>query len=178
VLTGFNTDCAGAVLPLKQEFSSEEEQTCPRDVHGSGDAHGGYFETESFFKLKNILKGRRACILGAGGAARAVAFGLKEEGVHLTIANRSRSRGLGLAKEVGADFISLSDTGGWEGDIWINATSVGMTPGKEAEEKGCRTINGLAMFVNQGAAQFTLFTGMPAPVNVMEAALMEEMKNS
>ena len=169
VLTGFNTDCDGAVLPLKQEIQ---------------------------------LKGKCACILGAGGAARALAFGLKEEGVHVTIANRSTLKGQALARAVDGVFLPLSADFEWDGDIWINATSVGMTPMvdstpldkkcfrpgqivmdivynpvltrflKEAREAGCKTIDGLSMFVCQGAAQFTLFTGRPAPRDAMMAAVV------
>jgi shikimate dehydrogenase len=41
-----------------------------------------------------------------------------------------------------------------------------------AEERGCRTIEGVGMLVHQGAEAFTLWTGVPAPVTVMRAALL------
>ncbi len=41
---------------------------------------------------------------------------------------------------------------------------------REAASHGCRTIDGLEMLIHQGARQFELFTGLPAPVAVMRQA--------
>jgi shikimate dehydrogenase len=46
---------------------------------------------------------------------------------------------------------------------------------KEATAAGCATIQGLPMFVYQGAFQFELWTGMQAPVEVMRAAVGEAL---
>ena len=43
---------------------------------------------------------------------------------------------------------------------------------REAEEAGCRTVSGLEMLLYQGVAQFELWTGMAAPVEVMRASLL------
>lgn len=78
---------------------------------------------------RTSIKGKRAVILGAGGAARAIAFGLKEKGAIVTLANRTRSNAEILAKDVGALCIDISDKESVkESDIIINATSVGMSP--------------------------------------------------
>lgn len=45
---------------------------------------------------------------------------------------------------------------------------------EEAEKRGARTINGLGMLVNQGALNFTLWTGEEAPVEVMAETLRQE----
>ena len=42
---------------------------------------------------------------------------------------------------------------------------------REAKEAGCRTIRGLEMFLNQAIAQFELWTGQPAPADVMRTVL-------
>jgi shikimate dehydrogenase len=78
--------------------------------------------------------GRRVALLGAGGAARAIAFGLKAKGATLTILNRAEELALArdLAAEIGCPFGDLSklDAVG-AADIVVNATSVGMAPLQE-----------------------------------------------
>ncbi len=48
------------------------------------------------------IKGKNVLLLGAGGAARAIAFTLATEGANVTIANRTPERAISLAKEVGS----------------------------------------------------------------------------
>ncbi len=147
------------------------------------------------------LKGRRVVILGAGGAARAVGFGLKEAGAEVVIVNRGRDRGLALARELDADFVPLTGVDMVSGDGLVNATSVGMEPDsdriplpgemlakfavvmdivyapvetrllREAVAAGCRVVNGLEMLLFQGAAQFELWTGEAAPLEAMRGVL-------
>jgi shikimate dehydrogenase len=45
---------------------------------------------------------------------------------------------------------------------------------QEAEKRGAKTINGLGMLVNQGALNFTLWTGIEAPIDVMTETLKKE----
>ncbi len=173
MLFGHNTDCMGAVDPL--------EKVCD-------------------------LNGRRVVILGAGGAARAVAFGVKQRGAIPLIVNRSQARGRALADELGAEFIPKADIAFVDPDIIVNATSLGMAPDsdaipidpeilkpamvvmdivytpvktaliKAAVERGCIVIDGMAMFVNQGALQFELFTGRKAPIQTMKSALLKALE--
>lgn len=168
-LKGFNTDCNGAIWSLKQECSIENKSVC---------------------------------ILGAGGAARAVAFGIKKEKGIIIIVNRSEQRGKLLAEQIKGKFAAPEDMGEIAPDIIINTTPVGMTPNvnqspvapdvlkdhmvvmdvvynplrtkliKDAENAGCTVIDGLSMFVNQGAAQFELFTGVKAPVELMRRTVV------
>lgn len=77
------------------------------------------------------LTGKKIILLGAGGAARAIGFGLKEKDCQLTVVNRSKRRGQRLSKELGCDYLSPSSlcqmkAGGLETEVVINATSVGM----------------------------------------------------
>ena len=83
------------------------------------------------------IRGKEVLILGAGGAARAIAFYLDTEGARLTIANRSEDRAAMLASSLhNADFISLSEEELKrhikDADILINTTSVGMYPRADA----------------------------------------------
>lgn len=80
------------------------------------------------------MKGRKVLLLGAGGAARAIAFALAEEGAGITIANRTFERAEALSKEVSK--VGKAEAAGFEelvnliqkSDILINTTSVGMFP--------------------------------------------------
>ena len=74
------------------------------------------------------LQGKRVILFGAGGAARAIGFGLKEKGCRVVIFNRSRSRAEVLAKELGCTHHPLSSLREMVGDVLVNATSVGMHP--------------------------------------------------
>ena len=82
---------------------------------------------------KMDLRGKRVVLLGAGGAARAIGFGIKERDGQLIIANRSRDRGEALSRELKCHFIPMSSlvkmkAGELEADVVINATSLGMVP--------------------------------------------------
>jgi shikimate dehydrogenase len=82
---------------------------------------------------KMDLRGKRFVLLGAGGAARAIGFGLQERGYPLIIVNRSKERGQALSRELGCDYLPVSSlvrmkAGELEADVIVNATSLGMYP--------------------------------------------------
>lgn len=80
------------------------------------------------FEEASLVEGRRCLLLGAGGAARAVAVALAERGAFLTIANRDHERARELAELTGAaslDWHAATKRAG-EFDALVNATSVGM----------------------------------------------------
>lgn len=80
-------------------------------------------------KEKSNIRRKKVFLLGAGGAARAIAFGLKKEECEIFIFNRSAERGEKLAKELGAIYLnkfpSFQDL---RPEFVINATSIGMAP--------------------------------------------------
>lgn len=151
---------------------------------------------------------RRSSVLliGAGGAARAIAYTLEREGAEISIANRSLQRAEELARMVGAIGYSLSDLEKLvsRADVIINATSVGMKVGeprlfdgrliksshaifdivynretellKDAKSAGALAIDGVMMLVYQGAKALEIWTGLKAPANVMEKAVREGLK--
>jgi 3-dehydroquinate dehydratase/shikimate dehydrogenase len=130
-------------------------------------------------------------VLGAGGAARAAVFGLKERGVEVYILNRSLASAQKLARQARARTLKRADLKKMSFDVIINATPVGMgnsreSPLKEDEIKakyvfdmvyepaetkllkiakaqGVQVIPGIEMFVHQAARQFEIWTGKPAP---------------
>ena len=151
------------------------------------------------------LEGRPVLIVGAGGAGRAIAYGLRARGARLTIANRTVSRAERLAGELGAAWCGLDRMAETPADVLVNATSRGMWPRvddtpvptemlregmvvfdsvynpiltrllREAEAAGCVTAPGLEWFVNQAAAQFEFWTGAPAPRQVMHSVVRQRL---
>lgn len=81
-------------------------------------------------KEKTEVKGRKVILLGAGGAARAIAFAVKDAGGELIILNRTVSDAQELAKSVDCQFGSLEKLSELlpTTEILINSTSVGMVP--------------------------------------------------
>jgi shikimate dehydrogenase len=77
------------------------------------------------------LQAKRVCLLGAGGAARAIGFGLRERRCSVVLVNRSALPGKRLADELGFEFRQWTQSSGaapLDVDLLINATSVGMFP--------------------------------------------------
>ena len=139
----------------------------------------------------NTLEGARILVIGAGGAARAAVFGLKERGSEVYILNRSLAAAKKLAHQARARTIRRPDLKKLAFDVIINATPVGMGNSKEsplqdkeinaryvfdmvydpaetkllklAKERGAQIIPGIEMFVHQAARQFEIWTGKPAP---------------
>lgn len=156
---------------------------------------------------KSPIANRRVAVIGAGGAARAVAHGIRAHGGRLIIVNRSPDQGSLLADELGCDFCPLADFVGIEVDIVVNTTPVGMVPQTEAmpvarrclrpgmtvmdivynpretrlikaaREAGCAVVDGVAMFVYQGAFQFERWTGTKAPVAVMRQTVLNALNS-
>ena len=158
-------------------------------------------------KSKTQLKGKNAVILGAGGSARAIAYGLMENCANVTLLNRTLEKAKSIAGDFGCGFGALSDLSKKDYDILINSTSVGMHPNvnaspiparmikkgavvfdivfnplktkllKEAERKGCITIPGLEMLLHGNALQFKLWINKEAPFNLMRERALGYAKN-
>jgi len=161
------------------------------------------------------VRGLCASIMGAGGAARAVARVLVEEGIEsLEILCRTRQKAediIAMVQQFSDAQVSLncSSVGDYQrhaADILVNCTPVGMrghsisdtplsssylTEGlvvmdlvynplhtrllTEAQEAGCKTISGVEMLVQQGAASFELWTGRKPPTAVMKKAVVDAL---
>jgi len=173
-IAGYNTDCQASMDSLQQGLNSR-----------------GITSPE----------GRRALVLGAGGAARAIAYGLKQRGAEVVISGRTLARAEALAEAIGARTVDWNNRHGTTGDVLVNCTPIGMHPNmdetpfekhylrpamtvfdtvynpentlliKEARSQSCGLVTGVEMFVRQAALQFKLFTGRDAPVEVMRDTL-------
>ncbi len=136
----------------------------------------------------------RALVLGAGGAARAAVWALREAGAEVGVWNRTPESAARLADELGVSHAERPAAT----DLLVNATSVGLAGGggldalplveaatvvdlvygpeptelvRWAEGRGARVIDGLEFLVRQGARSFTLWTGREAPVETMRRAV-------
>ncbi|MFL6228413.1 MAG: shikimate dehydrogenase [Pyrinomonadaceae bacterium] len=173
-LHGYNTDAAAALVPLN-----------------------GLIE----------LGDARVALIGAGGAARAVLWSLRERGARTTVFARAAERARSVAEQFGAESRALAGARFDNFDLVINATPLGTRGAQEsetvataAELRGARAaydlvynpsatrflrearaagceivVGGLAMLVAQAAAQFKLWTGAGAPVEVMRRAAEEKL---
>jgi len=168
------------------------------------------FNTDWIGATKSIekkidIKGKKIVILGAGGAARAIAFGIKNKGGKLTVLNRTLKKAKKLSKDVGCNYGSLNDLKDLDCDILINATPVGMYPNensslvdrnilknidvvfdvvynplrtkllRDAESVGCQIIEGVDMLVLQGAEAFKLWTERNPDVELMKKVVIEQL---
>jgi 3-dehydroquinate dehydratase/shikimate dehydrogenase len=141
------------------------------------------------------LEQAKILVLGAGGAARAAVYGLKERGAEVYILNRTLGPAQKLARSARARLVKRADLKKLAFDLIINATSVGMGNTKEsplneneikaryvfdmvydppetrlmkmAKAAGAEVIPGIEMFVQQAARQFEIWTGKPAPLGEM-----------
>jgi 3-dehydroquinate dehydratase / shikimate dehydrogenase len=171
-LYGFNTDVAGITGPLEKRIS---------------------------------LRGAKILVLGAGGAARAAVFGLRDKGAEVFILNRTPETAQKLARQSGAKAIKKDALAKTAFDAIVNATPIGMTGIKAApmleakdlntklvfdlvynpletpllrmaRQKGIAIITGIEMFVQQGARQFEIFTGKPAPEEEMLRVVIHALR--
>jgi 3-dehydroquinate dehydratase/shikimate dehydrogenase len=171
-LYGYNTDVAGVIRPLEKRMK---------------------------------LKGARILVLGAGGAARAAIFGLVEQGAEVLITNRTHETAVSLARKAKAKALKHDQLAKNRFDAIINTTPIGMSgvhpllPLKEnelntnlvldlvynpletpllklAKSRGLHTIGGIEMFIQQGARQFEIWTGKPAPEAEMHRVVELELR--
>jgi shikimate dehydrogenase len=134
------------------------------------------------------LDGARAVVLGAGGTARAVTWGLLSRGARVTVLNRTPEKARQLADELGADAGGgLLELAGTPCDVLVNTTSVGLCSDespvesgwiatdavvmdavyepertrllRDAHERGARTVSGRWMLVHQAVAQLAAWAG-------------------
>jgi len=173
---GYNTDCTAALTSMKQTIQS---------IHPDED----------------IFTDRRFLILGAGGVARAIAFGLSRKGASVTICARDYRKAELLAGALDCKPLDWAGRANFKATVLINCTSVGMHPNmdetpfdaewfdkrtivfdtvynpeqtlfiKQARAAGCTTITGVDMFVRQAAEQFSLFTGKKPNVETIRYEL-------
>lgn len=170
-----------------------------------GRLHGDSTDGEGFLRSLrdggHEVAGRSVVVLGAGGAARAVAAALVGEGAQVCIAARRRERAIAAAELSGAAAVAWGDRddAARASDVLVNATPVGMAGAElpvdpavlhagavvadlvyhprptpllaAAAAAGAATCGGLGMLVHQAALQVERWAGMPAPLAAMRTAV-------
>jgi 3-dehydroquinate dehydratase/shikimate dehydrogenase len=151
------------------------------------------------------LANKTVVILGAGGVARPIGYGLVRRGAVVTLCNRTDERATKLAEELGCRSTNWGMRASQVLDIAINCTPVGMHPNvddtpmppagfrpgmvvmdtvyhpentmflKLARERECRTVSGVDMFIRQAAIQSQLYTGMDPPVELMKEVVRHKL---
>ncbi len=167
---GYNTDCGGFINALTEQVDLEQI--------------------------------KRAVIVGAGGVARAIAVALKQHKIKVFLSVRNLERGMKVYKELKLDGIGLlNEQGNFGAELVINATPVSdehcpvdfsahknikaffdvcfrekepLTI-KKAKALKIKAVPGWRMLLLQGAKQFELYTGLPAPLQAMESALLKAL---
>ena len=174
-IVGYNSDCYGAIEALKE---------------------------------KTPLKNKKILVIGAGGAARAIIYGLKQENSLVTVVNRTIDNAQSLAKEFEVECEEIGKMRELikNNEIIINTTSVGMSPKpdesvisekdmaggkivmdivykpietkliKIARKAKCMTITGDRMLAYQAIMPFRIWTKKEAGFNLMENALLGQIR--
>lgn len=173
---GYNTDCRAAMEAIEAAL---------------GGSVGGV----------SPLKGKKALVLGAGGAGKAVAFGILRAGGEVVLSDGDEEKARLLAEKLNCTPIPWEERHSVQPDILANCTPVGMHPNvdetpfeaqylrgsmlvfdavynpentlliKDARARNCKVVTGVEMFVRQACMQFKLFTGREGPAELMREVL-------
>ncbi len=205
-------------MPLKEEILKHLEKTDPlsekvgacNTVVRSQDGKLYGFNTDVAAIVRPLerrlpLKDAKILVMGAGGAARAAVFGLKDKGAEVFILNRTSETAQKLARQAKAKTFKRDQLAKTNFDVIINATPAGMQGVKPASvlepkemnarlvfdlvynpidtplirmarEKGIPVVTGVEMFVHQGARQFEIWTGKPAPEDDMLRVVVHALR--
>ncbi|MBB5339464.1 shikimate dehydrogenase [Tunturiibacter gelidoferens] len=204
-------------MPLKQEIMAHLEKTdplsakigaCNTVLRQDGKLYGFNTDVAGItgpIEKRMSLRGAKALVLGAGGAARAAVFGMRDKGAEVFILNRTAETAQKLAKQSGSKTIKRDALSKTTFDVIVNATPIGMTGIKGAQileaadlntklvfdlvynpletpllrlarQHSIPIITGIEMFVQQGARQFEIFTGKPAPEEEMLRVVIHALR--
>jgi 3-dehydroquinate dehydratase/shikimate dehydrogenase len=205
-------------MPLKEEILKHLERTDPlsekvgacNTVVRSQDGKLYGFNTDVAAVVRPLerrlpLKDAKILVLGAGGAARAAVFGLKDKGAEVFILNRTAETAQKLARQAKVKTFKREQLAKTNFDVILNATPAGMHGVKPhsllepkelnarlvfdlvynpletplirmAREKGIPVVTGVEMFVYQGARQFEIWTGKPAPEEEMLRVVVHALR--
>ena len=197
-----------SIIPYLEEIDGNAQEIGAVNTVAVRDGKWLGFNTDAEGVLRPISRrlkpaGKRAVILGAGGAACAAAVGLRRAGAKVVVLARSLERARAVADVAGGEAGSLAELGRRPWDILVNATPLSsglLEKGQEMEslragaavldmvydpertelleaarERGAFAIPGLEMLVAQAVCQAEIWIGKEAGVEQMEAAGREEL---
>ncbi len=173
---GYNTDCRAAMESLEAAIGRPDE-------------------------VEQRIKGKTALVLGAGGAGKAVVYGLVRRGASVVVSDGVARQALTLAQRFNCRSVDWAARHSVAVDLLFNCTPVGMHPNvdetpfekhhlrpsmlvfdavynpentllvKEARSRNCTVVTGVDMFVRQACRQFELFTGQEGPGELMRETI-------
>jgi shikimate dehydrogenase len=193
----------GAALALADELSETAREIGAANtlVFEDGEVRAENTDAGGFLNaLATSPAGRRALVLGAGGAARAVVWALVREGAEVAVWNRTELRSHHLCEELGGEPVAAPEQSAYE--LIVNSTAVGLagedpfeelplaqagfSPGqtvvdmvygrgqtrllRAAQDAGASTIDGIEILVQQGALSLKIWTGRNPPLDTMRTA--------
>ncbi|HEY2335349.1 MAG TPA: shikimate dehydrogenase [Solirubrobacterales bacterium] len=193
----------GAALAVADELSETAREIGAANtlVFSGGEIRAENTDADGLLRaLPASPCGKRALVLGAGGAARAVVWALVREGAEVGVWNRTELRSRNLCEELGGEPAFDPDQGAYE--LIVNSTAVGLdgedpftelplqpggfVPGqtvvdmvyggeptallRAAEAAGASAVDGIEILVQQGALSLEIWTGRPAPLATMRSA--------
>ena len=193
----------GAALTVAEELSEVAREVGAANtlVFEHGAVHA--YNTDAAGLLAALPaspEGKRALVLGAGGAARAVVWALVREGAEADVWNRTTLRSSNLCDELGGRPVEEPSTG--EYDLIVNTTTVGLEGedpfaelpirrddlragqtvvdlpygtgqtalAEAARDAGAEVVDGIEVLVRQGAESLRIWTGREPPLDVMREA--------
>lgn len=192
-----------AALSLADELSETAREIGAANtlVFADGEIRAENTDADGLLRsLPATPAGKRALVLGAGGAARAVVWALLREGAEVEVWNRTELRSQHLCEELGGEPVARPEQSAYA--LIVNSTAVGlggedpfaelplesggfspeqtvvdMVYGGEqtallraAETAGANVVDGIEILVQQGALSLEIWTGRPAPLDTMRAA--------
>jgi shikimate dehydrogenase len=193
----------GAALSVADELSATAREIGAANTltFTDGEIRADNTDAEGLLNaLPDSPEDRRALVLGAGGAARAVVWALVREGAEVEVWNRTELRSRHLCEELGGRPVETPEQADYE--LIVNSTAVGLgkenpfeelplsaadfVPGQvvvdmvygaehttlltAAEAGGATVVDGIEVLVQQGALSFEIWTGREAPLDIMCAA--------
>ncbi len=180
---GYNTDYRAAIDSLEKSMATSRPHTdqgepAPCDI-----------------------RGKKALVLGAGGAGMAVVYGLTRRGARVVVADGVPRKAVELARRFDCRHVDWAARHSVAPDLLFNCTPIGMHPNvddtpfdkhhlrpcmlvfdavynpentlliKQARQQHCKVVTGLDMFVRQACLQFKLFTGHDGPAELMRTVI-------
>jgi shikimate dehydrogenase len=170
-------------------------------VFGAGAIGAHNTDADGFLAaLPSSPRDRRALVLGAGGAARAVVWALEREGAEIEVWNRTPARAEEICAELGGAPVADPDQAGYELVVNTSAAGLGgedpfeqlpLSPSRfgadqtvvdmvygeapsplltAAATAGATVVDGIELLVQQGALSLRIWTGREAPIETMRAA--------
>jgi 3-dehydroquinate dehydratase/shikimate dehydrogenase len=190
---------AGATSPLATMLQAVNTLT-PRQGVWEGESTDAEGVVAALAARGVGATGRRAAVIGCGGAGRAAAVGLARAGARVAFVHRGSERGLAAARALGLPFVLLAELDPGAFDLFVHATPLGRDAAdalplpvgrlaagsvvvdlvygegptrlvEEAARRGLIAVDGREVLLRQAAPQFRAMTGRELPLGVAAHAL-------